>query len=364
MWGAGMPPRSAWDAWVWPLAAAMRVSEAALKPWSEFLGIPSEEQPAPEEPTWVTPNTVRIELPAMRLREFANGVGTPTLVVTPFALHGATLADLAPGHSLVERLLGAGVGPLFLVECKSATEEMRFFTIDSYLADLAIAVEEAGGRANLVGLCQGGWLSLMFAARFPQKIAQLALAGSPIDLDAARSPMVTGTRMTPPEIFRGLLDSAGGRMLGRSMQTFWGVPELTPTATCEVLQEEAPSPDLIERFLAWHNWTVDLPGAYYLDVVERLFRNNELCRGSFCALGRRLDLSRIDHPLYLLAARGDEVTPPRQLYAVRRYVATPRQEIRAALAAGGHLSLFMGAETLAKEWADIAHWLKPSSRTR
>jgi poly(3-hydroxybutyrate) depolymerase len=149
-----MPPRSAWDGWVLSLAAAMRVSEAALKPWSEFLGIPPEEQPAPEEPTWVTPNTVRIELPAMRLREFANGEGTPTLVVAPFALHGATLADLAPGHSLVERLLGAGVGPLFLVECKSATE-MRFFTIDTYLADLALAVEETGGRANLVGLCQG-----------------------------------------------------------------------------------------------------------------------------------------------------------------------------------------------------------------
>jgi pimeloyl-ACP methyl ester carboxylesterase len=273
-----MPPRSAWDGWVLSLAAAMRVSEAALKPWSEFLGIPPEEQPAPEEPTWVTPNTVRIELPAMRLREFANGEGTPTLVVAPFALHGATLADLAPGHSLVERLLGAGVGPLFLVECKSATE-MRFFTIDTYLADLALAVEETGGRANLVGLCQGGWLSLMFAARFPQKIAQLALAGSPIDLDAARSPMVTGTRMTAPEIFRGLVDSAEGRMLGRSMQTFWGVPELTATATSEVLQEEAPSPDLIERFLAWHNWTVDLPGAYYLDVVERLFRNNESLPG-------------------------------------------------------------------------------------
>jgi hypothetical protein len=47
---------------------------------------------------------------------------------------------------------------------------------------------------------------------------------------------------------------------------------------------------------------------------------------------------------------------------VRRYVATPRQDIRAALVPGGHLSLFMGARTLAKEWADIAHWLKTPSR--
>ena len=63
-----MPPRSAWNSWVWPLAATMRASEAALKSWGEVLGFAPEEMPSPEEPTWVTPNTVRIELPAMRLR--------------------------------------------------------------------------------------------------------------------------------------------------------------------------------------------------------------------------------------------------------------------------------------------------------
>src|SRR5215212_7662214 len=84
-------------------------------------------------------------------------------------------------------------------------------------------------------------------------------------------------------------------------------------------------PDLIERFLTWHSWTVDLPGAYYLDVVERLFRNNELCRGSFCALGRRLELSRINHPLYLLAARG---TRSRRRASSTRCAATSRRRAK------------------------------------
>ena len=39
--------------------------------------------------------------------------------------------------------------------------------IDHYLAELLVCIEELGGRVNLVGLCQGGWMSTMLAARFP-----------------------------------------------------------------------------------------------------------------------------------------------------------------------------------------------------
>ena len=35
---------------------------------------------------------------------------------------------------------------------------------------------------HLVGLCQGGWLSGMFAARFPGKVASLVLAGESDDI--------------------------------------------------------------------------------------------------------------------------------------------------------------------------------------
>jgi len=42
---------------------------------------------------------------------------------------------------------------------------------------------------NLVGLCQGGWMSAMCAARFPRKVASLVLAGAPIDTDAGNGPI-------------------------------------------------------------------------------------------------------------------------------------------------------------------------------
>ena len=88
-------------------------------------------------------------------------IRSPTLLCTPLALHGAAVADLAVGHSLVAALRGAGIERLFMVDWRSASVQMRFLGIDDYLADLNVLVDHLGGLVDLVGLCQGGWLSLV-----------------------------------------------------------------------------------------------------------------------------------------------------------------------------------------------------------
>jgi poly(3-hydroxyalkanoate) synthetase len=126
-----------------------------------------DETVARDKPEWTTPNRVVVDLAALRLRDFsvAQEGRHPTLVVAPFALHDAALADLAPGHSLVETLLANGCSRLFLAEWKSATMETRLHTIDTQLAALNVAVDDIGPPVDLIGLCQGGWLSLVYAAR-------------------------------------------------------------------------------------------------------------------------------------------------------------------------------------------------------
>ena len=43
---------------------------------------------------------------------------------------------------------------------------------------------------------------------------------------------------------------------------------------------------LHERFVRWHDETVDLPGTYYLQVVHWIYRENRIANGTFMALGR------------------------------------------------------------------------------
>jgi poly(3-hydroxyalkanoate) synthetase len=344
------------------------MGEAIYRGWADAIEPFAEarpEQTAPE-PEWSTAHTTILDLPYAKLHDFSDraGHGLPTLIVTPFALHQATVADFAPGHSLVEELRSQSSAPLLLLEWKSATAQMQFLSIDDYLAMLNVAVDVIGGPVNLVGLCQGGWMSLVYAARFPDKVGSLVLVGSPVDLGAGRSHLVEAARWLPSVALEDIIRSGGGLAMGKQMLALWHAMNSGREATAAILERDvgALEADLYERFRRWNAATVDLPGTYYLQVVEWLFRENRLATGRFVALGRRLDLGEVRVPLFLLAGRGDVVTPAYQLLATADLVGTPPSLIETAVAPCGHLSLFMGCRTLAHEWRRIARWLTDSER--
>ena len=100
-----------------------------------------------------------------------------------------------------------------------------------------------------------------------------------------------------------------------------------------------------------------MPGTYYLQVVSWLYKENRLAEGQFVALGRRIDLASLHQPIFLLGGRDDELVAPDQLFATANRVGTPKQHIGMATEPCGHLSLFLGAETIKRSWMRIADWL-------
>jgi poly(3-hydroxyalkanoate) synthetase len=117
------------------------------------------------------------------------------------------------------------------------------------------------------------------------------------------------------------------------------------------------SSPLIARFREWYTRPIDLPGTYYLQVVQWLYKDNRLATGRFAALGHPIDLSMVQGPIFLLAASDDEVVAPEQLLAARHLVGSDERQIRTEIAACTHLGLFMGATTLRQTWPEIARWL-------
>ena len=352
-------------AFLWPALAAETASELASAVAKEFatLAVGSATEPDAAEPEWTTRHDVALELESVRLRDFsAAHDGIASLICAPYALHGSTIADFAAGHSLVAALRDAGLKRVFATDWRSAGPDMRFFSIDTYLADLNVLVDEIGGKVDLIGLCQGGWLALIYAARFPAKVRKLVLAGAPIDNGAGASGLSRLARDTPISIFKELVDIGQGRIRGQHVLRFWALAEFDREAIHHLLQASdainSPAFERLEtRFRDWYAWTVDLPGTYYLQVVEQLFKENRLAAGRFVALGQRVDLSKVRCPMFLLAARDDEVVAAEQIFATEGLVGTPAEAIRKTIAPGGHLELFMGRATLSEFWPDIARWL-------
>ena len=346
----------------WPAIAAASAIETASSMTAYFLGL-GDDNPTVEEPQGATPSKIALELPTARLHDFSLAdSGVPTLLCTPLALHGAALADLAEGHSLVAALRLSGIERLFMTAWRSASPTMRFLGIDDYLADLNVLVDRVGGLVDLVGLCQGGWLSLLYAGRFPDKVRKLVMAGSPIDIAAQQSKFSSVAAATPLIMFENLVNSGEGRVIGRNIAKFWG----NDTDAENIRESPQPvqpvgSPEFTRLeaiFKHWNSWTIDVPGTYYLEVVEKLYKANQLATGSFIALGQQIELSRLRLPIYLLAGSADEVVAPEQLLAVERLTGTRPEYLRHDVAPCNHLGLFMGKQTLEQYWPKIARWTK------
>jgi len=352
-------------AFFWPALVAASAAETASSIAAHFLGFSGDAHGdhIRQEPEGATPSKIALELHAVRLRDFTVAQsGVPTLLCTPLALHGAAVADLAAGHSLVAALSSAGIERLFMADWRSASAEMRFLGIDEYLADLNVLVDHVGGLVDLIGLCQGGWLSLVYAGRFPAKVRKLVMAGAPVDIAARQSRLSALAETTPLIMFQSLVNLGDGRVIGRNIAKLWengtdangirdSLQTVQPIGSSEFIQLEA-------IFKNWNSWTIDLPGTYYLEVIEKLYRRNELASGSLVALGQKIDLSRLGLPMYLLAGSADEVVAPEQLLAVERLVGPQPEYVRHEVAPCNHLGLFMGKRTLEEYWPRIVRWMK------
>jgi poly(3-hydroxybutyrate) depolymerase len=210
---------------LWPMLAAEEIAEQGLGLYARNLKFVEEEIKIHHDlrPRLATANRVLLDLRTMLFRDYSapNPHGLPTIVDAPYAGHSAMIADYHKGQSLMETLHANGVGHLFLTDWKSATPDMKDLEIDQYLAELNVCVDDLGGRVNLVGLCQGGWMSAMYAARFPRKVASLVLAGSPIDTGAGDGPVKRMAQSYPTAFYEELVALGGGLMSGRIMLRGW-----------------------------------------------------------------------------------------------------------------------------------------------
>jgi len=352
----------------WPLAAAIELGEEGLRLYQDNLRYlaEAEEITFPPQPEWATANRMLLDLDTMRLRDFSGGTAQctaiPVLVDAPYAGHGSTIADYAKGRSLVETLQAGGLPHVLVTDWKSATEAMKDFGIDKYLADIDKAVERLGSSVHLIGLCQGGWMSAMYTALFPAKVCSLVLAGAPIDTDAGNGSIKAIAHTLPMSFYEELVAAGGGLLRGQVMVAGWkSMHPVNQWKKYIDLYEHIEEKNYIERtetFERWYENPVNLPGAFYLQCVQQLFKENRLAQGEFIGLNKRLSMKDITCPVYLLAGEADDITPKEQVFDADKYLGTPKNKIIKTLVPGGHIGLFMGSKALAEFWPLVAQWIR------
>jgi poly(3-hydroxybutyrate) depolymerase len=313
-------------------------------------------------PQWASRHRIVRRTPLTRLRDFTPvGAGdvVPTLVLPPQAGHDSCIVDYSAGQSQMQTILAAGLERLYALDWIGVTQATKDATITDYLAEVHAAVQEAGdgGRVNLVGDCQGGWLAAIYAALHPERVNTLTIAGAPIDFhagDAVIHESVQALSDDDLSFFRALVARGDGVLQGEFL--LGGFIAIKPENELgKQLQLLANVRDAhhVERYRAFEDWfkhTQDVAGPFYLWLVQHLFRDNELIRGALRIGEEGVDLGRIDCPVNLLAGATDHITPPEQVFALAGAVSTPAAQITRRTTSGGHLGLFMGTEALRDHW--------------
>jgi poly(3-hydroxybutyrate) depolymerase len=315
------------------------------------------------EPTWASPNRVVLESELVRLRDFSPERPDPvvaTLLFPPQAGHSPCIVDYSEQQSQVKTARAAGLTRLYSLDWIGATERTKHAGVTDYVHFIERAVAHIGAPVNLLGDCQGGWLAAIYAALHPDDVHTLTIAGAPIDFHVGEGVIHDYVRLLSPadmRFYEQVVRLGGGVLKGEFM--------LNGFVTIKPENEIAKHVDLFRRiddeehvarhraFEDWFKHTQDIPGDFYLWIVERLFRDNALIRGDVSIDGRRVELGRIRAPLNLLAGAVDHITPPAQVFAAAGAVSTPAADIVQRTTAGGHLGLFMGREALRDHWPPI-----------
>jgi len=315
-----------------------------------------------DRPTWSTPNEIVFEAEIARLRDFSvpgapRGL-VPTLVLPPQAGHDSCIVDYSKSQSQMQTIIEAGLKKAYTLDWIGATKETADYGIEEYLDVIDRAVDHCGGRVNLVGDCQGGWLATIYAALKPERINTLTIAGAPIDFHAGEPVIGDVLGWLAPggdlRLYEAIVAAGGGVLKGRHMVSGFVMiqPGSEISRQLELLShlDDRKHVNRYREFEDWFKWTQDVPGKFYLWIVRHLFCENSLINGNLEIRGDAVDLSRLEMPLLLLGGKTDHITPPDQVFALAEYASTAEEKVTRRVTSGGHLGLFMGHEALRDHW--------------
>ena len=110
---------------------------------------------------------------------------TPVLVI--YALVNTyKMLDIQPDRSYIKNLLDAGLD-VYLIDWGYPTKGDRFLTIDDYVNGYInncvdfIRKKNRIEKINILSICQGGTLSVIYSSLFPNKVKNLVTHVTPVD---------------------------------------------------------------------------------------------------------------------------------------------------------------------------------------
>ena len=285
---------------------------------------------------------------------------TPLLIV--YALvNRPYMMDLQEDRSMIRGLLDAGL-EVYLVDWGYPDAKDRHLTLADYiLRYIDHCVDHLRERhrqdtINLLGVCQGGALSLCFTALHPAKIRNLITMVTPVDFHTPDNLLTHLIRHVNVDLLVDTLGNLPGQLLNF---TFLSLSPFRLAGQKYVdLVDIFDDARALKNFLRMEKWIYDSPdqaGEAFRQFAKDFFQQNKLIKGEVRIGERRVDLRDIVMPVLNVYATQDHLVPPAASKALAG--ACGSRDYSELAFKGGHIGIYVSARAQREVPPAIAAWL-------
>jgi polyhydroxyalkanoate synthase subunit PhaC len=287
----------------------------------------------------------------------------PFLLVPP-CINKFYILDLQPENSFIRHLVAQG-HHTFVVSWRNPDASLGNKTWDDYiehaaLKAIAVTREITGAKTiNALGFCVGGTILTtavaVLAARKEKPVASLTLLTTLLDFsDTGILDVFIDEAFVK---YREQEMGKGGLMKGSDLASTFSF--LRPNdlvwnyVVGNYLKGETPPPfDL----LYWNSDSTNLPGPLNVWYLRNTYLENNLIKpGKVTVCGEKIDLRKIDIPVYIYGSREDHIVPIGGAYGSTQLFPGKK---RFVMGASGHIAGVINPPAKNKR----SHWIGPDNK--
>ncbi|TAN43970.1 MAG: class III poly(R)-hydroxyalkanoic acid synthase subunit PhaC [Candidatus Methanoperedens sp.] len=334
---------------------------------------------APDFSVGTTPSEIIFREDKMKLIHYIPTVEKPypVPVLIVYALvNRYYILDLQPDKSVIKKLLDEGFD-VYVIDWGYPSGIDRYLTIDDYvngyINNALDKIRERSGLDNitLLGVCQGGTFSVMYAALHPEKVKNLVTLVTPVNFDTDKGllhlwaksldvdKIVDYYGIVPGDFLNAgfLLTDPFRLMIDKYVGLFDRI-ECEPNDTARSVRNE----ETIKNFLRMEKWIFDSPdqaGETFRQFMKDCYQKNLLIKNKMEIDGKKINLKKITMPLLNVMAEFDHLVPNDASKPLTEAVSSSDKEM--LVFPTGHIGIFVGSKSQKEVCPRIAEWLKPRS---
>lgn len=302
-----------------------------------------------------------------KLRLYQYDRETPATVKTPVIIIYALvntykMLDLQPDRSYIKSLLANGF-EVYLIDWGYPSHTDKYLTIDDYVNGYinncvdVIRKRNRTDKVNIISICQGGTLSIIYTALHQNKIKNLVTQVTPVDFETNDALLF---RWSKDMDFDKIVEGYNGLIPGEFLNE--GFAQLKPMMKLQKHQAMVhmlDSKEKLENFLRMEKWINDSPnqaGECFRQFMKDLYQKNLLVKNELVVGEKKVNLKNITCPVLNVYATEDHLVPPAASKPLCEHVGSKDTETISFK--GGHIGVFVGGKSQKELVPAVADFLK------